>query len=688
MSGAEALAAGTLIATAVELANETLGNLRNMEHALPSSSKWLITDLEIIYRSLAVLKDLLDVYRPSLTTILEIASEILKRLREFCDIIGKIFPRSHENMSVTTRYKSTLQLASKEPRLNELTTDMKDIIKLATELISAERLPVASPHMQPDGMWDRVLKTKPSAKARVIAAPRQVKYPLAQMLLRISLISVLNKDVGNQVQDDEIRSGEQYEPDALVNWIAGFAAEVRPPILHDGNTRVPKVQLIFVESGDDSTECDLTLPFTRGRYERLVDHLNIPPIMVAVLEQRVSRIEAWKSTRGDTRQGIVIRAPVSNRESRENWALSLGWDTKHTVVRGLVVGFHESDYSFLHQNRSRFDDMQHPLQIPLLLVESIISRDRENLRDLGESLVQVQTKMFVEGINSDQLLSKKTFDDMIRELNSAMSRLAFLDMRIRGFSHMMKRIRQFAIEEGNADQPNTDQSKTQSLVPELNRSLTNLCEETESLLGIVGYQQQHSQSLAELVYTMLQQHDNQTSLILAKASVDAANASIELAARAKADSTAMKALGIVSAIFLPGTFISALFSMGMFDWKAAPGGRVVSDRFWIYWAFTAPITVLLLICFFVFVMVREKQTKDERDENQGIVAVSIPDATPRFETAYQSIKRRRTMGHGEKTGHEGSGVSRLRLRRLWNRPKQNEDAVLPANAEMPQGVVV
>lgn len=48
---------------------------------------------------------------------------------------------------------------------------------------------------------------------------------------------------------------------------------------------------------------------------------------------------------------------------------------------------------------------------------------------------------------------------------------------------------------------------------------------------------------------MLQQRDNKLSHGLAESS----NA---LADRAKADSTAMKALGIVSAIFLPGTFMS------------------------------------------------------------------------------------------------------------------------------------
>lgn len=34
--------------------------------------------------------------------------------------------------------------------------------------------------------------------------------------------------------------------------------------------------------------------------------------------------------------------------------------------------------------------------------------------------------------------------------------------------------------------------------------------------------------------------------------------------------------------------------MSFFNWAAQPGQPVVSARFWIYWAFTIPITLLVL----------------------------------------------------------------------------------------------
>lgn len=115
--------------------------------------------------------------------------------------------------------------------------------------------------------------------------------------------------------------------------------------------------------------------------------------------------------------------------------------------------------------------------------------------------------------------------------------------------------------------------------------------------------------------------------------------------------------------------------MGMFDWKVAPGGKVISDRFWIYWAFTAPITVLLLICFFTFVWVRQRP-KDREDNN-------LPDAWRDTadklgpETPFETLKRRHTMRHSKKQAQGHSESSKLRMRRFWEKKGQDEGMVLP-----------
>lgn len=79
------------------------------------------------------------------------------------------------------------------------------------------------------------------------------------------------------------------------------------------------------------------------------------------------------------------------------------------------------------------------------------------------------------------------------------------------------------------------------------------------------------------------------------------------------DSASMKALAVITAIFLPGEFIGTLFGMSMFDWlaptedentgsgKSASAGRgeddgdeILSRQFWVYWIVCIPLTLFIL----------------------------------------------------------------------------------------------
>lgn len=83
-----------------------------------------------------------------------------------------------------------------------------------------------------------------------------------------------------------------------------------------------------------------------------------------------------------------------------------------------------------------------------------------------------------------------------------------------------------------------------------------------------------------------------------KLSLGLAKDSRTVATASRRDSSSMKALATVTVLFLPGTFISSLFSMSMFDWNA--GKQVISDRFWIYWVVTMPLTLLTVISWLMW----------------------------------------------------------------------------------------
>lgn len=73
-----------------------------------------------------------------------------------------------------------------------------------------------------------------------------------------------------------------------------------------------------------------------------------------------------------------------------------------------------------------------------------------------------------------------------------------------------------------------------------------------------------------------------------------------MSAQAGLDSVAMKTLALVTAIFLPATFIATLFSMSMFDWQADSSSAVLSPEFWIFWVVSVPLSVAVLAAWWCF----------------------------------------------------------------------------------------
>ena len=95
------------------------------------------------------------------------------------------------------------------------------------------------------------------------------------------------------------------------------------------------------------------------------------------------------------------------------------------------------------------------------------------------------------------------------------------------------------------------------------------------------------------IYSKMAQEDNVLNARMAVASTR--------------DSSSMKALAVITAIFIPGDFLGTLFGMSMFDWMASedePGSKpskdkddsdqVLSGNFWVYWLIAIPLTLLIL----------------------------------------------------------------------------------------------
>lgn len=122
---------------------------------------------------------------------------------------------------------------------------------------------------------------------------------------------------------------------------------------------------------------------------------------------------------------------------------------------------------------------------------------------------------------------------------------------------------------------------------------------TIQIQGLFNIIAQREQVLSRQIArdTLLQ---TEASLDQARASLQLGEATRQIAADSKRDSTSMKAIAAVTMFFLPGTFVASLFSMPIFRWNSDTGDQVVSHRIWAYWAVTIPLTLLTFGCFLLW----------------------------------------------------------------------------------------
>ncbi|KAI1337170.1 hypothetical protein F5Y15DRAFT_163087 [Xylariaceae sp. FL0016] len=98
-----------------------------------------------------------------------------------------------------------------------------------------------------------------------------------------------------------------------------------------------------------------------------------------------------------------------------------------------------------------------------------------------------------------------------------------------------------------------------------------------------------AKTLSTIISSLLSREDTRQSNELALISK-------EIAEAAKQDSTAMKTIAIMTMAFLPATFFAALFAVPSLQWDRK---SIVTDRFWIYWAFTLPATLLVFLVWYL-----------------------------------------------------------------------------------------
>ncbi|KAK1777838.1 hypothetical protein QBC45DRAFT_329806 [Copromyces sp. CBS 386.78] len=132
----------------------------------------------------------------------------------------------------------------------------------------------------------------------------------------------------------------------------------------------------------------------------------------------------------------------------------------------------------------------------------------------------------------------------------------------------------------------------------------------------------------------------------------------KLAHAAKRDATSMKSISLLGAIFLPATLLASVFSMTFFNFQdqdsdfspagddsasasssgdggAAAVTRTVSPSIWVYFAITIPLTLIIVVTWFLWDKKREAEyAQEDKDIEKGI---------DKMEQKIMAEMRKRTM---------------------------------------------
>lgn len=94
----------------------------------------------------------------------------------------------------------------------------------------------------------------------------------------------------------------------------------------------------------------------------------------------------------------------------------------------------------------------------------------------------------------------------------------------------------------------------------------------------------------------------------------------------------MKTLAAVTVVFVPGTFVAALFSMPLFRWDTQTVGHsVVSRHLWVYWAVSVPLTFLTLTLWFVWMRLQTRRHRARELESMEGLNREMNGHQPEFE---------------------------------------------------------
>ncbi|CRK34758.1 hypothetical protein VD0004_g8491 [Verticillium dahliae] len=427
--------------------------------------------------------------------------------------------------------------------------------------------------------------------------------------------------------------------DEFENYLNERGAFRAPDKMKPDTKRQSAMRLVLQKNAkDNETFAPFVISFPRATYKSMVETMRLP--YRAIEGTSVVGPFFWCSYDQDDEdphlQIIFRKSDVRKKGKTRGWEIMLSHAVKSGLTTGFVKGTSSSDIaeSITHL-KACSAQVGHPMLLPIIILSYDLSpRNDQKQRDARDWLRRLEHAVSMR----DAIEEKEGYvrEDGVMEVDAISRDLVechsqVLWKRPQAYQEVVAQMKE-AMQKFWAQLPDERKAGVEGAqLDKLHRSLLSRLDfYTAKLVGIENYQATTLERLhiqRSALYNLLSQRESKIQFQMAGEQRRLAHAS-------KRDSTAMKTISLLGAIFLPGTFLASVFSMTFFDFGAG-AETVVSTQLWVYFVITVPVTAAIVLGWLQFDRRREGRFKLEDDDLEKNIE--------HMEADIMAMMRKRTM---------------------------------------------
>ncbi|EPE27499.1 hypothetical protein GLAREA_04290 [Glarea lozoyensis ATCC 20868] len=335
------------------------------------------------------------------------------------------------------------------------------------------------------------------------------------------------------------------------------------------------------------TEDRRTMPFRKDCYEKLERFLGIPSDFQHALIGTIGR--AFKFSCPPNSGGpyfspstcFVFRFGV---QGPNFYQIAASYDPARNLTYAIILTKSQTHQyqSLLQMIKQNTIHIAHPLCVVSLVVELVHQTATLQIHIVHDNLNRLE-----EATGQHEYINVALRDPLKTDFMAATRRLNFASRVIvveRTRAGSMIASLEMMLNEGKTIVASQDQRVSETYVRELIGSHLNVY---RNLTLRAEMEDVRAARQLAVVYQFMAIKEAITNGQVAKTSAI-------IAKESKKDSSAMKAIAVLTMFFLPGTFLATIFAMPVFNWEDS-NSPAIREGFKYYWAIAIPITFLVLV---------------------------------------------------------------------------------------------